>query len=228
MGIMDFLSSDDSGGGSAGFGSGLIGGVLDAAIGPVMSNVQYIRGKKVSRRQIQAMMNIAHSQPSWAAEGLRRAGINPLLGVMRGLAEPSAAPRVESPDIRTGSLSEAMSRGVSSGKQMSLLNSQAELVSAEARKAKAEASVAEATASPKAWAEISEILARSGLYDEQMKTTASQGAANVETRFLTKARRRLAELDMPSSEASAEFYGTPMGGRAPVVRFLLEALKALK
>lgn len=78
------------------YGSGLIGGVLDAVIGPVMANVQYGRGKHVSNRQMKAVQFLAENQPSYAVEGLRRAGLNPLLSVMHGIAQPAQAARVDS------------------------------------------------------------------------------------------------------------------------------------
>lgn len=226
-GIVDSVLSSESSGGAAGYGSGLIGGILDAAIGPVMANVSYKRAKHVSNRQMKGLQFIAENQPSYAVEGLRRAGLNPILAATQGVAQPANAARVDSPEIRTGSMSEAMSRGVSSARQMSLLNAQAKLLQEQGREAKSRADAAEVTATPKAWAEISEVLARSGLYDEQMRATASQGPRNIQETELAKAREVSERLGFPAKQSEAEFY-KGLGNDAPLVRFILETIKGLR
>lgn len=216
-------ASESGGSGSAGYGSGLIGGILDAAIGPVMANVQFKRSKHVSNRQMKAMQFIAENQPSWAQEGLRRAGLNPILAATRGLAMPASAPKVDAAMAESGGISDALSRGVSSARQLKVLESQARLLEAQARKSEVEADLTK----PKIFAEISEILARSGLYDEQMKATATQGPRNIQETELSKAREVSTRLGFPAQQSEAEFY-KGLGQEAPLVRFILEILKGAR
>lgn len=171
--VLNSVVSDESSGGAAGYGSGLIGGILDAVIGPVMSNVQFQRQKHVSNRQMRAAEFIAENQPSWAVEGLRRAGLNPALAYMKGISPVSFAPS-NRPDVaRSGGISAALARGVSSAKQMTLLSDQASLLKNEARKVANEANASEELRN-RMRAEIGEIDARSRLADAETRAVASR------------------------------------------------------
>lgn len=120
-----------------------------------------------------------------------------------------------------------MARGVSTAKQLSVLNSQVRLLDAQARESAAKADAAEVTATPKAWAEVSELLSRAGLYDESMKAKATEGPRNIQDMNLSKAREVTERYGFASAEAEAEFY-KGLGEDAPMVRFILQILKGVR
>lgn len=198
-GFLDSLVSSDSGGGAAGYGSGLIGGILDAAIGPVMSNVNYIRSKRVSNRQMGAAQWMAENQPSWAMRGLVNAGLNPILAATKGPGSPEFAPSARGGDPVSGGMSAALERGVGSVKTLSLLKNQAKILQNQERSTRNEADASE-FATRKVNAEIGEILSRQGLYDEQMSNTASQSELNRATSVLQRTRNTVERLGIPWSE----------------------------
>lgn len=132
------VASAAAGGQAAGYGSGLVGGIIDAFTGPVMSNVNYIRSKRVSNRQMGAARWMAENAPSWAVDGMRKAGINPILAYMKNLPSGEVPSMRGDPNSGTD-LSSAFSRGVSTAKQMQLLESQVDAARAEADRARVDA-----------------------------------------------------------------------------------------
>lgn len=70
-----------------------LGAVLGALAGPgmesgasaAMANEAFQRSKHVSNRQMAAAQFLSESTPSWAMEGLRKAGLNPILAASSGM-----------------------------------------------------------------------------------------------------------------------------------------------
>lgn len=212
--LEDTVSMDSAGGGgagAAGYGSGLIGGILDAIIGPVMSNVNYIRGKSPTNRQTGYMQFLAENQPSWAVSGLIKAGINPLLALGRGPFGGSMPPQMARAEGGVSSnLGSVMSRGVSNVRQMELLNSQADMLRSQAETARNEAN-ASRYLDTKMMAEIAEIGARMENLDQQSRTGASQENLNRSSELVNRWESRLRAAAVPGAEAEAELYRTETG-----------------
>lgn len=224
------MESSGSGGGSAGYGSGLIGGILDAFIGPVMANEQFQRAKHISRRGMKAAQFLAENQPSWQMEGFRRAGVNPLLALTRGVSGPSFAPQIASPDIDTGSFSEAISRGISSGRQLTLLNTQKRILDETLREQtnKANASI---NLDRRMRAEVGEILKRIDSLDQGMRTSAAQAdmyeSSASEMRAnarLLGTRERAERMAIPYDPSQVQAVGkTPVGEVGRMIKRFLRA-----
>lgn len=223
-GLVDSLLSSDSGGSAAGYGSGLIGGILDAAIGPVMANVNYIRSKSPTNRQTGYAKFMAENAPSWAMDGMRKAGLNPILAFGRGPVGGGETPgMVNARGEARSDISGALARGVSSAKQASLMSENLKLIREQVREQtnKADAS---GLLTAKTHAEIGEILARQGLLDQEMQTAPfarqrmQMDSARIaaDTKFLGT-RDRAALMGIPYSDEQIEAVGkTPIGslGRA--------------
>lgn len=196
----DLLGAESAGGAAAGYGSGLIGGILDAAIGPVMANVNYIRSKSPTNRQTGYARFMAENSPSWAMEGMRKAGLNPILAFGRGpVGGAQVPPQVSARGEARSDLSGAISRGVSSARQSSLLQGQLDLLGEQVRKARNEANASE-DLKTKINAEIGEILARQGVLDQEMQTAPfSRARLDAESR-LTNTMNTVRRLEIPWSE----------------------------
>lgn len=227
--VLGSVTASDSGGGAAGYGSGLVGGILDAFIGPVMANEQFQRSKHVSNRQMQAAKFVGENQPSWAMEGLRRAGLNPMLAYTRGLGPAQFAPSVRAETARTGSFASALSRGVSNARQLKMLDLQSNILLNQARKAKNEADASNLLTN-RMNAEISEIFSRRDSYDQSVQTSASQVDVNSANAERIRTLKELDSLGIPAARADAELYSTEGGSlvrqAGPVIRLLREILGA--
>lgn len=129
-GILDAAKGAFSNTGQGSYGSGLIGGIGDMVIGPVMANVQKGWAAKSARHAREFAMHMMREGPRIQMEALRKAGLNPILAATKGYQfdAPSVA-AAQTPQIRMeGSLSRAMS----SGRQAGLFGEQRRLLSAEA------------------------------------------------------------------------------------------------
>lgn len=82
-----------------------VGPIAETILGPVMANEQWQRSKYVSNRQMSSAKFLAENQPSWAAQGLRNAGFNPILAASRGFPGADFAPSSPGPSVSSGSLS---------------------------------------------------------------------------------------------------------------------------
>lgn len=227
-GFVDSLLSSENQAAAA-YGSGLIGGVLDAFIGPVMSNVQFQRSKHVSNRQMRAAQWIAENQPKWAVQGLINAGLNPLLAATKGVAPAQFAPSPKTSIPDTGSFARAFEGGISSAKTVRLLNANAKILDEQLEKAKNEADASELL-KDKISGEIDEIGARISSLEQGVRTSASQAdlnAAGAEasraTARLTGTRDRAERMAIPYSEEQLEAT-KPMIDLLSKPRRLLERL----
>lgn len=232
--VLGSVTSSDSGSSASGYGSGLIGGILDAVIGPVMANEQFQRAKHVSNRQMGAARFIAENQPSWAMQGLINAGLNPVLAATRGVSQPSFSPSSGTSLPNTGSLARALEGGVSSARQLTMLSKQGRILDEQLKTAQNEAR-ASGQLETKMNAEVSEILKRVDFLEQQTQTSASQvdvNSANAEAARSTARRtdvlRDLDKAALPGAEAEAELYETELGETvkqaSPVIRLLKEIL----
>lgn len=208
--VLGASSASNSGGGAAGFGSGLIGGILDAFIGPVMSNVQFQRSKHVSNRQMRAAEFLAENQPSWAVQGLVNAGLNPILAATKGVAPAQFAPSAKTSLPDTGSFSRSLEGGVSSAKTLSLLNGQAKLLEEQIGKARNERE-ASVFLKDRMMGEIGEIASRIRSLEQGIQTSASQAnlneaqaGANRANTVLSMTRNRAERGKIPYSEEQME------------------------
>lgn len=199
MAIDDFFSTDwestadvssGSGGAAAGYGSGLIGGILDAIIGPVMANETFQRQKHVSNRQMNAAMFMAQNQPSWAVQGLINAGLNPILAATKGVAPAQFAPSARVGDANTGSFARALEGGVSNAKTLKLLDNNAKILEQGVIKARNEADASKLL-DTKMQGEIAEIGSRIRSLEQGIQTGASQVRLNEASEEATRANARL-------------------------------------
>lgn len=218
-GIVDSVLSSGGGSSAGGYGSGLVGGILDAAIGPVMSNVNYIRSKSPTNRQTGYAKFMAENAPEWAMEGLRRAGVNPILAFGRGpFGGGDAPPMVNARGEARSEISQALARGVSSAKQSSLMGSQLELIQEQGRKAKNEADASEHLTT-KINAEIGEILARQGLLDQEIQTQPWTRARSAAEARLTDTRNTVERLGIPwSAEQKRWAQESPVGSISRAIK----------
>lgn len=208
--VSSFFSSDQ--GSAASSGSGLIGGILDAFIGPIMANEQFQRAKHISRRGMQASAFLAQNQPSWAMEGLRRAGMNPILAAMGGgggFANAQMGPTVNAQTPEMGSLREAIQSTVTSAKQVQMMD-------AEVRNARARATSEEARAKVADQRAHSEV----GLIEYQMLQAEqaalrerSQAAANKASADWTNSQREYQDLLNVEQRAIADMFRGAEGAR---------------
>lgn len=204
----EILGSETAG--AAGYGSGLIGGILDAFIGPVMANEQFQRSKHVSNRQMAGAQFLAENQPAWAVQGLINAGLNPVLGATKGVAPAQFAPSPKTSIPSTGSFARALEGGISSAKQLKLLNTQAEILDENLRRARNEAD-ASGFLENKVNEEIREIGARIKSLEQGIQTNATQAdlnrssaEANRAGARLTDTRNRAEKMAIPYSEEQLE------------------------
>lgn len=228
MSEYDFVSEDlqtssmgDSGGGAAGYGSGLIGGILDAFIGPVMANEQFQRSKHVSNRQMAAAQFVAENNPRWAIQGLVNAGLNPILAATRGVAQAQFAPSARTSIPDTGSFARALEGGVSSARQLSLLDTQQRILKEQLKTATNEAN-ASRYLDTKVQTEIGEIAARIDQLEQGVQTGKSQVDLNFAAADASRANARrtaadasLLEKDLARAESERQFYEGEFTGNIP-------------
>lgn len=220
-------ASSGTGSSVAGYGSGLIGGILDSIIGPVMSNVQFKRAKHVSNRQMRAAQFLAENQPRWAVQGLVNAGLNPILAATKGVAPAQFAPSPKTSVAETGSFARALEGGVSSARQLSLLGTQKRILDANLEQARNEAD-ASGYLKQKMMNEIDEIGSRIEYLEQQNKTSASQSNLNKSSELVNRWEAKLRAAAVPGAEAEAELYRTE-GGEAvkqlgPIIRLIKDVM----
>lgn len=114
---------DDAGGASGGYGSGLVGGILDAIIGPVMSNVQAGRSSRAARHARAWSEYMASTAYQRTVKDLEAAGINPLYAVTRGATSAPSGPMAQVPDIPKDRV---VTRALSSARENMLVQQQIE------------------------------------------------------------------------------------------------------
>lgn len=216
---IDAASASSGGGGSAaGYGSGLVGGVLDAVIGPVMANVQKGWSNRSARKAREWAEYMASTQYQRTTKDLVAAGLNPILAV-KGM-DPSSGGNVQAatPSMPSSNISASLERGVSSGKQMGLLGTQAEILKQDLIKARNEAE-ASGVLTRKANAEVGEILSRQGLNDTAMQTNAAMlpvHRASASEKIANEAHLRnkiyMERVGLPWSQEQKDWAkGSPVG-----------------
>lgn len=198
-------------GGAAQFGSGLIGGIGDMFIGPVMANVQKGWSNRAARKARQWAEYMRSTAYQTTVEDLRRAGLNPALAYTKGETGTPSGPQASVPDIDRASLSEGFARASSTAKQMKLLEEQAGLLTAQRRKAEVEATVSSETSAQRAWAEIGETLSRQALYDAQMLQTSAMSKKVGEEEIATRVNRMLSQTELNRARLESEFWGSTPG-----------------
>lgn len=191
--------------------SGLIGGVGDMFIGPVMANVQKGWSERAARKARQWAEYMRSTAYQATVEDLRKAGLNPALAYTKGETGTPGGVQASVPDIDRASLSEGFARASSTAKQMKLLNEQAALLAAQRRKAETEASVTAETAGQRAWAEIGETLSRQALYDAQMLQTSAMTKKVGEEEIATRVGRMLSQSELNRARLESEFWGSTPG-----------------
>lgn len=227
--ISDSAVSSDSGGtgqSAAGFGSGLVGGILDAVIGPVMANAQKGWSSRAARHARQWSEYMAGTQYQRTTKDLIAAGLNPLLAV-KGMSPMNTGNiMMDTPRMPASDISGAMSRGVSSAVQLKTLNANARLIEENARAAKNLADASEVSKS-KAWAEVSELLARAGMHDMAMQTGAKSLGLTEEQTRRARAETRLTTARTAEEEASAKFWRSDMGDEMKAIMPIVQLLRSI-
>lgn len=227
--VSEDIATDYGGGGgsAAGYGSGLIGGILDAFIGPVMANEQFQRNKYVANRQMKAAQFVAENQPKWAVQGLINAGLNPILAATKGVAPAQFVPSPKVGIAETGSMARALEGGVSSARQLRMLNTQARILEENLKTAKNEADASRYLDS-KMQNEIGEIGARIAYLEQQNRTGASQENLNKSSELVNRYEAKLRNAAVPGAEAEAELYRTEGGElvrqAGPIIRLIKDIL----
>lgn len=214
---------------ATGFGSGLVGGILDAAIGPVMANVQKGWSSKAARRARQWAEYMASTQFVRTRADMEAAGLNPILAVTRGPGGVPSGPTAATPRHPDSDVSGGLSRGIASAVQLKTLNANMKILNEQAIKAKNEADASkEATRFINS--QIGEILARQGLLDEQMRSQAATTKNIEQSTRESASRTALNAAARPGAEAEARLYETEQGEAvkqlAPVIRLLRDILGA--
>lgn len=188
------------------------GAVAAAALPFVEQGLEFVsakqafdRAKYVSNRQMASAQFVAENQPSWATEGLRKAGWNPILAATRGMPSAEFAPRQSAPPMKVSGLS----RSISSAREAMLMD-------AAVREANAKASEAETSAryadQRQRWmlnqVESSAFQASQSGYRQirERDLIAAQILATFAGTEKTELMRKLMETELPSAEAQAEFY----------------------
>lgn len=122
-GMFDTANTANNLGGSSygqgSYGSGLIGGIGDMIIGPIMANQSKVMASKANRHAREFAMFMMRNGPRIQRKALEKAGYNPMLPFIGGSGVKFDAPHVQAartPDIRsTGSFSGAMSNARQAG-----------------------------------------------------------------------------------------------------------------
>lgn len=112
-------AQNQGGGGAAGYGSGLIGGILDAFIGPVMANQQKGWSSRAARHARTWAEYMSNTQYQRAVKDLNAAGLNPMLAYMSGGASTPSSVVAQTPSGFQSDLSGAAARAVGSAKASS-------------------------------------------------------------------------------------------------------------
>lgn len=100
------------------------GPALDSILDQVSAKQAWDRSKHVSNRQMAAARFLAENQPTWAMQGLRNAGLNPILAATRGMPSAEFAPRIDAPKAGTSQFGSA----ASSAKQLRTLSPEMEIL----------------------------------------------------------------------------------------------------
>lgn len=149
--VSSAAEANDSGGGQSGYGSGLIGGILDAIIGPVMANQQKGWSAKAARHARTWAEYMSNTQYQRAVADLNKAGLNPMLAYMSGGASTPSSVVAQTPSGFSSDLSGAASRAVGSAKASSENALNLKIMHETLRGAKASADSAETKAEYDRW-----------------------------------------------------------------------------
>lgn len=194
---------------------------IDAAL----ANEEWQRSKHVSNRQMASAQFIAENQPSWAVEGLRRAGLNPMLAGTRGVSAAEFAPRSQAPNVKAANLS----GGLDSARQVARMKPELELLVQEGRRVRNEADAAfydVGTAASRAEGEyqrarqeelrVDQVRKMTELIEEQIGGTSAAARSQ-------RAGAALSEAELPSAKAAEELFR-----QYPELRMLREILRSIR
>lgn len=188
-------------------GSGLIGGIGDMIIGPVMANVQKGWSSKAARRARQWAEYMRSTAYQATTADMRAAGLNPALAMLKGGSSTPSGPVADIPDVPDVSVS----RALASGRQSALFAQELATAKAIRRKAEVDADVSARTAQQRAFADISLSLSNAAVNDANMVRTAADKGLIDEMREKTRVERWLAEYDLPGAKADADFWMSDQG-----------------
>lgn len=201
------------------------GPVMDSIIGPVMANEQWQRSKHVANRQMASAQFLAENQPSWAVEGLRKAGLNPILAATRGFPGAEFAPRSPAPSTPTSDLG----RISSSAAQLAKLSPEMRMLSETTRRIGNEADAAfydVGFSQSRAEGEYQRTLQdekRVQQVDKMIQLLEEQIRATAAGTRRTTADAQLIEAEIPSAKAAEGMYK-----EFPELRMLRELIKSVR
>lgn len=207
-----------------GYGSGLVGGILDSVIGPVMANVQKgwsSRAARHARAWAEAMSSTAYQR---TVEDLKKAGLNPMLAYTRGPSGYQGVSAAEVPDLAGGE--GGISRALSTARQAALVN-------AELRAAKARADASESEAAIRANDKKSSDLywkARGEAEVEGLRSAAERNIAgaheSMQNRKIGLQVEKQRQADAAAAQVLEEMRGTTPGKALIILREVLNSAGA--
>lgn len=197
--------------GQAGYGSGLVGGILDAVIGPIMANQQKGWASKASRHARKWSEYMSSTAYQRAVKDLEAAGLNPMLAYVQGGASSPVGVAAHTPNIQSSDLSRAAERAVSTGRQSGLFKAQLAHINETVRKTKAEADTAQ-LGTFKVMSDMDLQQKHGVLLEAEAERNRRQGLLLDAERSWTNTRDRATRLGIPYSAEQEEWVrGTPFG-----------------
>lgn len=207
--ILSSAGQSVSSAGAGAYGAGMAGGLIGGLYQPFISQHW---AANAGNQQFDLDRWWAVNQASLAVKGLRKAGLNPLLAVLRG--DVSGGAQTGVPYASFDSDSDIVGRAVSSARaaasvrgQLDILREQVEQeksrtfgVFAETARSEAEAKIAEANRDI------------ANATKDALITSAKQGAdQSVTTSDSLRAALEIQRAQLPSAKAQAEFDASPAG-----------------
>lgn len=208
----------DTSSGQAGYGSGMIGGILDAIIGPVMANQQKgwaSRASRHARKFAEYMSSTAYQR---AVKDLEAAGLNPMLAYVQGGASSPTVGAAATRSFQSSELGRAAERAVSTGRQAGLMRAQIAHANELVRKTKAEADTA-GLGTYKVMSDMELQRKHGQLMDAETVRNMKSGELIDAERSWTNTRDRATRLGIPYSEEQEEWVrGTPVGKASRAIK----------
>jgi len=181
---------------------------MEAGLGQISAKQAFDRSKYVSNRQMGAAQFLAQNQPTWAMEGLRRAGLNPILAATRGFPGAEFAPQVGAQAARVpsgGALVSSARQVARMPEELRALRAMADRSESEATTARNVATASEALPTMRWW-EANNEAERWSQLRETVRLLQEQQLATAAGRDRTIVDKHLLETQLPSARAVEELY----------------------